>query len=110
MTSIVDRRRFLLTSLAGTLATPLAARARQAGKVYRVGILGESASDPSEARLWQGFRLGLRERGWIEGENILIESRWAEGTRFLRCLASSRGTHNPATEALHAAIDHRSAA
>jgi putative ABC transport system substrate-binding protein len=79
MTSIVDRRRFLLTSLAGTLATPLAARARQAGKVYRVGILGESASDPSEARLWQGFRLGLRERGWIEGENILIESRWAEG-------------------------------
>jgi len=56
---------------------PLAAGA-QAGKVYRIGILGESASDPSEARLWQTFRLGLRELGWIEGGNILIESRWNE--------------------------------
>ena len=57
---------------------PLAVEA-QAGKVYRIGILGESASDPSEARLWQTFRLGLRDLGWIEGRNILIESRWNEG-------------------------------
>jgi ABC-type sugar transport system substrate-binding protein len=34
------------------LMTPLAAAAQQAGKVYRVGILGQTASDPSEARLW----------------------------------------------------------
>jgi putative tryptophan/tyrosine transport system substrate-binding protein len=61
-----------------TLA-PLAVWAQQPGKVYHVGILGEAASDPSEARLWQAFRAGLRERGWIEGKNILIESRWAEG-------------------------------
>jgi putative ABC transport system substrate-binding protein len=47
--------------------------------VYRVGILGEKASDPSEARLWQAFRSGLQERGWIEGKNLLIESRWHEG-------------------------------
>ena len=59
-------------------AAPLVAEA-QAGKVYRIGILGESASDPSEARLWQTFRLGLRDLGWIEGRNILIESRWNEG-------------------------------
>jgi putative ABC transport system substrate-binding protein len=58
---------------------PSAAKAQQAGKVYRVGILGEKASDPSEVRLWQAFRLGLRELGWIEGGNILIESRWGEG-------------------------------
>src|SRR4030095_9078290 len=58
---------------------PLAVWAQQPGKVYRVGILGEAASDPSEARLWQAFRSGMRERGWIEGQNILIESRWAEG-------------------------------
>jgi putative ABC transport system substrate-binding protein len=74
----VDRRRFLLTSVAGAFAGPLAAEA-QAGKVYRIGILGESASDSSEARLWQNFRLGLRDLGWIEGGNILIESRWNEG-------------------------------
>src|SRR5262245_4724941 len=49
--------------------------------------LQQSRSDPSlwlfrgttsEARLWQGFRLALRERGWREGENLRIESRWAE--------------------------------
>jgi ABC-type uncharacterized transport system substrate-binding protein len=61
---------------------PLSAEA-QAGKVYRIGILGESASDPSEARLWQTFRLGLRDLGWIEGRNILIESRWNEGDSAL---------------------------
>ena len=48
-------------------------------KLYRVGILGENASDPSEAGLWQGFRVELKKRGWIEGENILIESRYAQG-------------------------------
>ena len=75
----MDRRVFLAGTGAVLLATPLAARAQQAGKVYRVGILGEKASDPSEARLWQAFRLELGKRGWIEGKNILIESRWAEG-------------------------------
>jgi putative ABC transport system substrate-binding protein len=63
----------------GLFAAPLVAEGQQAGKVYRVGILGEKASDPAEARLWQAFRLGLRERGWIEGGNMLIEYRWAEG-------------------------------
>jgi putative ABC transport system substrate-binding protein len=60
------------------LAAPLAVGAQPAGKMYAVGILGEKASDPSEARMWQSFRLGLRELGWIEGRNIRIESRWAE--------------------------------
>ncbi len=61
------------------LMAPLAVAAPQAGKVYHVGILGQTASDPAEARLWQTFRLALRERGWIEGENLRIESRWVEG-------------------------------
>ena len=47
--------------------------------MYRVGILGENPSDPAEARLWQAFQLGLQERGWIEGGNILFEHRWVEG-------------------------------
>jgi putative tryptophan/tyrosine transport system substrate-binding protein len=68
----------LVAALALALLAPLAATAQQAGKVYRVGILGQTASDPAEARLWQVFRLTLRERGWLEGENLLIESRWAE--------------------------------
>jgi putative ABC transport system substrate-binding protein len=68
----------LVLAVCLTLA-PLAAEAQQPGKVYRVGILTNKAADPAEARQWQAFRLGLRERGWIEGQNILIEFRAAEG-------------------------------
>ena len=62
----MDRRTFLGTLAGGLLAAPLAVEAQQAGKVYRVGILTNKASDPAEARLWQAFRSGLRERGWID--------------------------------------------
>jgi ABC-type uncharacterized transport system substrate-binding protein len=60
-------------------SAPIAVETQQPGKVYRVGVLTNKASDPAEARLWQAFRSGLRERGWIEGQNILIEFRAAEG-------------------------------
>jgi hypothetical protein len=60
-------------------AAPLAVEAQQTGKVYRVGVLTNKASDPAEVRLWQAFRSGLRERGWIEGQNILLEFRATEG-------------------------------
>ncbi len=46
------------------VAVPFAAEAQPAAKVYRVGLLGEKASDPSEARLWQVFRL---ESSWLGG-------------------------------------------
>ena len=58
---------------------PLAAGAQPAGKVYRVGILGDKASDSDETHIWQIFRAALRERGWNEGVNIRIEYRWVEG-------------------------------
>jgi putative ABC transport system substrate-binding protein len=75
----MDRRRFLTTSVAGALAAPLAAGAQQAGKVYRIGILGDKASDANETRLWQSFRAGLQEHGWNEGVTIRFEYRWVEG-------------------------------
>src|SRR5712692_10475846 len=59
---------------------PLAAGAQPVGKVYRIGILGDKASDSYETRGWQTFRATLRERGWNEGVNILIEYRWVEGS------------------------------
>ena len=61
------------------LAVPLTAGAQPAGKVYRIGILGDKASDSDETHTWQIFRAALRERGWNEGVNIRIEYRWAEG-------------------------------
>ena len=74
----MDRRAFL-AGAAALLAAPLAAVAQPAGKVYRIGILGDKAADSNEILLWQTFREGLREHGWNEGVNIRIESRWVEG-------------------------------
>ena len=77
----MDRRRFLLTSLAGALAMPLGAEAQQTGKVYRVGFLWDAPAVWPHAL--KAFREGLHELGWVEGRNIVIEYRWTEG-RFDR--------------------------
>ena len=76
---MISRRAFLGSVAGGLLTAPVGAEAQQAGKVYRVGVLTNKASDPAEARLWQALRSGLRERGWIEGRNILFEFRATEG-------------------------------
>jgi len=60
------------------LAAPLAAEAQQAGKVYRLGFLGNSTA-ALEANLVGPFREGLRDLGYVEGRNVVIEYRWAEG-------------------------------
>ena len=53
------------------------ADAQQAKKVYRIGYLGSSAA--SSSALIDAFRQGLRERGYVEGKNIVVEARWTEG-------------------------------
>jgi putative ABC transport system substrate-binding protein len=68
---------FLLFIL-GMLALPLAAEAQQPAKTPRIGVLSaRSASDFWPAL--EAFRQGLRERGWIEGQNVVLEYRWGEG-------------------------------
>jgi putative ABC transport system substrate-binding protein len=74
----VDRRRFLLASVAGVLAAPLTVEAQQAGNVHRIGFLGNSTA-ALEANLVGPLREGLRELGYVEGQNIVIVYRWAEG-------------------------------
>jgi putative tryptophan/tyrosine transport system substrate-binding protein len=73
------RRRELL-KFAGTasIAWPLVARAQDAGKHPRIGFLGNS-TPALEAKLVESFREGLRDLGYVEGRNISIEYRWAEG-------------------------------
>jgi len=75
MTSVMDRRRFLLTSLAGIFAAPLAAQGQQAGGLHQIGYLSFSTSSGP----LDGFRQGLRELGWVEQQNIAIDYRFAEG-------------------------------
>jgi len=75
----MNRRAFFSALSGSLLAAPLTVEAQQPGKVYHVGVLTNNASDSAEVRLWQAFRSGLRERGWIEGQNIVIELREAEG-------------------------------
>jgi putative ABC transport system substrate-binding protein len=62
----------------GILLGSLAAQAQQADTVYRIGFLGNSTA-ALEANLVGPFREGLRDFGYVEGRNVLIEYRWAEG-------------------------------
>jgi len=62
----------------GILLGSLAAQAQQTGNVYRIGFLGNSTA-ALEANLVGPFREGLRDLGYVEGRNVLIEYRWAEG-------------------------------
>jgi putative tryptophan/tyrosine transport system substrate-binding protein len=72
------RRRTFISALGAAVAWPLAARAQPSNKVPRIGYLG--ISSPSlEPHYIAAFRQKLRELGQIEGENIVIEVRWAEG-------------------------------
>src|SRR5438876_3097632 len=62
------------------LAAPLAAEAQQAGEVPRVGYINPGyPSDPVRLRRFEAFRQGLGELGYVEGRNIALEPRWAEG-------------------------------
>jgi len=88
----MDRRRFLLTSVAGALAAPLAAEAQQAVKVYRVGLIfpsppvSEMAGPEPVNVAARAFVRGLRTLGYVEGRNLILERRSAEG-RFERFAA-----------------------
>ena len=77
---MIDRRTFLAGTGAVLLATPLAAEGQPTANIPRVGFLSPSSlSDPRTSRYFQALRQGLREQGYMEGQNILIEPRWAEG-------------------------------
>ena len=71
---MADRRAFIGGVAAGLLGSPVGSRAQQPTKFPRIGILANT-----ESPLWDGFRRGLRELGYVDGRNVTMEWRWADG-------------------------------
>jgi putative ABC transport system substrate-binding protein len=79
------RRRDFMTLLGGAAMTwPRAARAQQLpAKIPRIGVLWSTAPS-ANPQLIEAFRQGLREHGYVEGQNVVVEHRWAEEGRLER--------------------------
>src|SRR5262249_11947290 len=78
------RRRTFITLLGGAAAWPLAARAQQPAQVRRIGVLMNStATDATWQSYFAAFVQGLRQLGWIEGQNLRIDTRWSAGDAAL---------------------------
>ena len=84
----MDRRAFIGTLAGGLLAAPLAAEAQPTGKMARVGVLGvgptpspqELAQSVSTNQFWQS----MRQLGWVDGQNMVVERRFGESADQLR--------------------------
>jgi len=100
-----NRREFISLLGGAAAAWPLAARAQQAGKPPTIGFMGSTT--PSVAAQWvASFVQRLRELGWLEGRDVAIEYRWAEGrseryteiaAEFVRLKVDVILTHNTPT-------------
>ena len=76
---MITRRQFIRGLTLGTLSTPLVVEAQQAGRVPRIGVIvppePEAPTEPNIA----AFRQGLRSLGYVEGQNVAINYRYAHG-------------------------------
>ena len=80
----MDRRRFLLTSLAGFVATPVAAEGQQSARVNRIAFVGvapRTAAEVAEGAPYKAFVAELRRLGHVEGQNLVME-RWTAAGRI----------------------------
>jgi putative tryptophan/tyrosine transport system substrate-binding protein len=75
---MINRRVFVVIVGAGMLAVPQLALAQQAGKVWRIGWLGNGTRVSRETNTLMPFRDGLRELGYVEGTNVVIDALWSD--------------------------------
>src|SRR6516225_5884803 len=73
------RRKFIKIIVGSVAAWPLASRAQQVGKIPRIGYLSPGSASPGPLAYHDEFQRGLRELGYVEGRNIVIEYRFPEG-------------------------------
>ena len=92
------RRRNVIVGLAGAAAWPFAARAQQAERTRRIGVLmNQAANDPEGRARIAAFLQGLQQLDWTEGRNVRIEYRWSAG--------NDADTHKNAAELVALAPD-----
>ena len=78
------RRRDFITLVGSAAAMPLTARAQQAERMRRIGVLmAISADDPEGQPRFAAFRQALQKLGWTEGQNVRIDIRWTAGNTDL---------------------------
>src|SRR5215472_17008567 len=84
----MDRRAFIATSAVAILAVPFAAEAQKSEKMARVGILGigpvPSPQDLAKSVSTNPFWRSMRQLGWVDGQNMIVERRFGESTDQLR--------------------------
>ena len=76
--SMLNRRRFLRVLSVGLLVVPFVSEAQQERKIRRIGYLDQGPAAGNRPYL-EALRQGLRDLGWLEGQNIAVEARFAEG-------------------------------
>src|SRR4030095_4431528 len=74
---VYGRRKFLGAAASCVMALPLAARAQPTGHLARIGVLGSGSYN---AVAHEPFLRGLRELGWVQGQNVIIDYRFADGS------------------------------
>jgi putative tryptophan/tyrosine transport system substrate-binding protein len=72
-------RRAFVTGLATTLVVRFAAEAQPQAKQYRIGYLSQGSAPTTRNPIWEAFRQQLRELGYLEGQNMILEYRYADG-------------------------------
>ena len=86
-----SRRKFITVLGGAAAAWPLAARAQQSGQIRRVSALMGWSEENPEYRVWfAAFVQGLRQLGWIEGQNLRIDTRWSAGDATLARIYASQ--------------------
>ena len=80
----MERRRFLLSLLAGAAAGPWVADAQPARKTYHVGIVSAATTPGQLTVLWRAFLEAMRELGYVEGQNLVLRQAFASGDG-MRC-------------------------
>jgi putative ABC transport system substrate-binding protein len=106
---MVNRRDFVAIVAIGGLLSPVASKAQHVGRVYRIGFLGATSAAGYASQV-EAFRGGLRDLGYVEGKNLVIEFRWAEGNYArLPNLAAELARLNPDVLVTHAGAGTRAA-